>query len=314
MTTISPRPGRVKGPLRLDAAPCALDTAGWVHAPPDPHRLEGPRDILVPAAVARRLNQGYGIGATGSYRPWLLKHHVPSTGRRRTLRGVRVERIHHLLSDLEYRAFLLLESHPRVLDIREQYPLIDVRLIQAIAACLGIRAPTFLARNTRQRPPYLPTLDLLVTLTDRSTLLAISVKPAAQLTRQRVAELQELERQYCHHHGVAWRIITDRDLAAYGYRCHTLHWCRVDAVLDPSHRVTECEYERYLYSILKYRLDSGTPLRDVLLSAAATCTLSEPQAVSLARHAIWHGHLPLDLSRRVGLLYPLPWASSAGND
>ena len=36
----------------------------------------------------------------------------------------RTKRIHHLLSDLEFAAFLLLDNNPSVTDIREQFPLI----------------------------------------------------------------------------------------------------------------------------------------------------------------------------------------------
>ncbi|GEM_PF-193688 len=310
MITIAPRPGSVKGASCPAPAKDPDPTSEWVYAPLDPHRLEGPRPILVPPDVARHLAKGHGVGAKKEYRPWLLKHHVPSSGRRRTLRGVRTGRIHHLLSDLEYRTFLLLESHPGVADVREQYPLIDVRLVRAIAKHLGIRCPAFLGKKSRGRPPYVPTVDFLVTLRDgqRERQLALSVKPAAQLARPRVAELQEIDRQYCHHHGVAWRVVTDRDLAAHGYRCQTLHWCRIDAVLDPSRRISERGYERFLNAILDYRADTTTPFRRVILSVARTCSLPEAQAVSLARHAIWHGHLPLNLSRRVGLPYPLPWA------
>lgn len=49
---------------------------------------------------------------------------VPSMGCSHKIPGVKVERIHHLLSDLERAYLLVCEFSEDVVDIREQYPLL----------------------------------------------------------------------------------------------------------------------------------------------------------------------------------------------
>ena len=66
--------------------------------------------------------EGRGEGELAAYKPWLTVGDVPSRGRVRQVFSAKTGRTHHLLSDNEWRAFLMLEWAADVEDIREQYP------------------------------------------------------------------------------------------------------------------------------------------------------------------------------------------------
>lgn len=51
--------------------------------------------------------------------PWLRVLDVPSHGRSRKVHGVKIDSLHHPLSDLEYGYLLVAEFSSEVLDIRE---------------------------------------------------------------------------------------------------------------------------------------------------------------------------------------------------
>ena len=75
------------------------------------------------AKIARFLKEGRGAGRGPSYKPWLTIQDVPSHGRSHRFVGRVTGRLHHLLSDLEYRTLLIYDWSRIVTDIREQFPL-----------------------------------------------------------------------------------------------------------------------------------------------------------------------------------------------
>jgi|ERR1700737_3537495 hypothetical protein len=90
--------------------------------------------------IAKFMREGRGLGTGASYTPWLNVSDIPSLGRSHRLFWPVTGRAHHLLSDLEYYAFLRKCYDDSTLDIREQFPLPRQETLK-IAAELGVRHP-----------------------------------------------------------------------------------------------------------------------------------------------------------------------------
>ena len=105
------------------------------------------RRIKMQADVDRYVKQGLGQGERESYQPWLRVQDVPSRGRSHKVLGSIVDRVYHLLSDLEYAFWLQLDFSEHVVDIREQFPLFPVPALQAIASSKGIKYPVYLGTD-----------------------------------------------------------------------------------------------------------------------------------------------------------------------
>ena len=88
----------------------------------------------------RYLKEGRGQGEGAAYKPWICIQDFPSLGVCARPLGIKTGRVHHLLSRNEEFYFILLDTDPDVLDIREQFPL---RLTETLrlAESLGIRHP-----------------------------------------------------------------------------------------------------------------------------------------------------------------------------
>ena len=100
------------------------------------------RSFKTQSDIDRHIEKGFGQGTQELYVPWLRVQGVPSHGRSRKVHGVKVDRLHHLLSDLEYGYLLVAEFSPDVLDIREQFPILpQSSAVQSIAHALNIRYP-----------------------------------------------------------------------------------------------------------------------------------------------------------------------------
>ena len=105
------------------------------------------------AKFERYLKEGRGQGTGKDYVPWLKIQDFPSQGRSHRIPGWKTNRVHHLLSDLEKRTFYLFEWSDAVIDIREQYPLLDLDLAMRIADEMNIKYP----EEPEHQAPYVLT-------------------------------------------------------------------------------------------------------------------------------------------------------------
>ncbi|WP_339437528.1 TnsA endonuclease N-terminal domain-containing protein [Pseudomonas sp. EL_65y_Pfl1_R32] len=159
--------------------------------------------------IERFLKEGRGQGEGVDYSPWLTIQDVPSSGRSTRALGSTTGRIHHLLSDIETRLFLILDRSSLVIDIREQFPL-PRHETQRIAAAMGVKHPL----EPKAGNDIVMTTDFLITMRRGSEtwLTARSVKPSSELDRKRVLEKQEIERRYWLEQNVSFHIVTENEL------------------------------------------------------------------------------------------------------
>lgn len=160
------------------------------------------------AKIARFLREGRGVGCGRDYKPWLTIQDVPSRGRSHRVVGRVTARIHHLLSDLEFRTLLIYDWSHIVTDIREQFPL-DRDDTRRIAAAMGVRHPA----DPRSGTDLVMTTDLVVdmALAGGPVTVARAVKPSADLDDPRTLEKLEIERRHWAGKGVDWGIVTERE-------------------------------------------------------------------------------------------------------
>ena len=154
----------------------------------------------------RLLTEGRGQGTMENYMPWITVHDLASKGVSSRIPGHTTGRIHHTLSSLETMFFYILDHSEKVLDIREQFPLLSVYETLRIAKNAGIRHP----RDNASRYPYVMTTDFLITTPEGLT--ARSIKHSSELSKARVREKLEIERRYWEEKGIEWRIVTENEI------------------------------------------------------------------------------------------------------
>lgn len=152
------------------------------------------------------IKEGRGTGHGKDYKPWLTVRDVPSQGRSHRVRGYHTGRTHHLLSDLELAAFFLLEWHPSVTDIREQFPLRFEDTLD-LAKKAGIRHPAVRGKTN------IMSTDFLVDTNSRSEpRMAIQVKTSSDLSVPRTIEKLQIEKLYWDQKEVSWYILTEKQV------------------------------------------------------------------------------------------------------
>jgi len=110
-----------------------------------------------------------------------------SRGNGHRIKGLKTKRIHHLLSNYERMVFIVLDLNPKIADIREQFPLLDIELARKISSELGIAYPT-------QSDNHILTSDFFVDFKDGHKEV-ITVKPISNINLRQL-ELFQVERSY----------------------------------------------------------------------------------------------------------------------
>jgi len=155
-----------------------------------------------------RLNDGRGQGRGKEYVPFIQANDnkVASEGWLTRTLGWKTRRIHHTLSKHEYQFLLVQEWADSVVDIREQYPLLPIKMTMEIADKLNIRHPHYKGDNV------IMSTDFMLSVINEDgeiTDFARTIKPVSRLTK-RTLELFEIERRYFLEMGVPWQMVFDK--------------------------------------------------------------------------------------------------------
>ena len=157
-----------------------------------------PRSTWTANVFHRRLNEGRGFGTGIDYIPFILIHDFASLGICSRVLSETVGRVHHLFSRNELAFFYILDFDDTVVDIREQFPLLDpdnphdLSGIVEMMEDFGIKYP----RDPKNRYPRVQTSDFMVTYKDGSHGV-FSIKESKAYGEERTRELQELELAQC---------------------------------------------------------------------------------------------------------------------
>lgn len=262
----------------------ACDAAGGQEV-----QLRG-RRFATEADLNRHISNGLGSGAGASYKPWLRVQDVPSIGHSRKVQGVKVDRIHHLLSNLENAAFLAFEFSEDVVDIREQFPLLPRTNAQSIANTLGIRYPSYFKTSL----PIVMTTDFLLTVREADgsyKQVACAVKYTKDLEDLRTVDKLQIEKEFWNSQGVEWSIVSEEQFTIN--LINNLGFLRKFASI-PRSLVQANLVEEFLRS-LKNCDGHEWKTSEALRRIASSLFISYQDAKQLYLHLIWVKRIKIDL-------------------
>lgn len=147
----------------------------------------------------RYIDESRGSGEGSTYKPWLTVYDLASHGRSHRPWSTKTNRVHHLLSDGEWKCFLAFEADPAVIDIREQFPLNRLQTYR-IAREFGYRPA-----RTVDGTPYVMTIDFLITRRVRETIQfePYTFKYSPETLTKRDLELPSVATEFFRRHGFA---------------------------------------------------------------------------------------------------------------
>ena len=239
-----------------------------------------------------RLLEGRGCGRGLNYKPWIKVHEFSNLGCSSRLKGIKVERGYQLMSKGELEYFVLLEWSDKVLDIREQYPLLPVEQTNLIAKKLGIRHP----KNNVTGEEYVMSTDFVITIKDGNMVkdIARTYKPSEFLKSERVIEKFMIEEEYWRIKGIDWGIVTEEQIPKtlaknLIFLRNTYYW---DKEINLSNDVIKRLKTKYISRLL----DCGTNLVEVANQFDIENHWQTGESLKLLGHLIIKKEIETDLN------------------
>lgn len=161
--------------------------------------------------IKRFIKEGRGQGTGPDYNPWLKVGDISSKGRSTRIYGHTTNRVHHLLSDLQLYYFYFLEYDDQVIDIREQYPLLDFHELQ-IPIDKELSKKLF---NQKTNVLQVFTVSFLVTRKGddgKPYYQARVIKASSELEKKATIERLELIRRYFDKKQIEFLIVTEKEI------------------------------------------------------------------------------------------------------
>lgn len=258
--------------------------------------------------IDRRLAEGRGQGRGHSYKPWLLIHDVPSLGLASRVKSPLNGRTYHLLSQLETDWLYAFHAMRNLVDVREQYPLLELDETLQIADGLGIPHPA----EPRTKEPCVVTTDFLLTFADgiREVDMAVAIKYSTDLSSPRTLEKLEIERVYWSARKITWRIWTEKELPRALVK--NMRWLHTHMDLPASGEFTAEEVKR-IRMMMEPAVDQGKrSLVEITKECDDRLGLHPGAALCVARHLIGTGEWLVDLTVELDPRKPIQFVGKGG--
>lgn len=243
------------------------------------------------AKFERYFNEGRGQGSGKDYQPWIKIQDFPSKGRVSRPPGWKTNREHHLFSDNEKRLFYVFEWSDMIVDIREQFPLLELDLVMSIADDMGINYP----KDSQSNTPYVLTTDFMLSVKQGEKIVqkARTFKLIKDLLPKSVAEKFELEKRYYAAKGIDWAIVTEKEIPKQ--LAENVEWIHTAYKLEESSDIN-VEELRNIAAILKSKLqESDVSINWITTALDKDMNIESGTSLYLFRHLIARKKIILDM-------------------
>lgn len=255
--------------------------------------MNWPSDLsLYPTYLHSRLRRGIGLGEGVTYKPWLTVRAVGSQGSSPNIMGIKIPRRFECLSSYETTYLYLLEREPEVLDIQEQFPILDLSATLRICSHLHVKH----TRRGRYPDPF--TIDFILTRERAKARItqARSIKTPADRAKPGVAQKLNVEYQWSNEIGLDWAVVeTDEftpDLLSSLRFIRRWFEDRFTPNSESAKRFSDAFNRGY---------EVGTPLSQLVDAAARRSRTKADVALSQFQFCAWSNRIRLDVRRPVGL-------------
>ncbi|MGG7162975.1 TnsA endonuclease N-terminal domain-containing protein [Clostridium ihumii] len=248
--------------------------------------------------IDEMIKEGYGTGVGSEYKPWIKIQDVPSLGRVTRLKGIKTNRQHELLSDMERNYFYLLEYSDRVIDIREQYPLLPIEDTISIADELGINHP----QNPKTSEYVVMTTDFFITISTNDTIktVARTIKSKDDLLDKRIIQKFEIERVFWEKREIEWGIVTEEEIdKTIAHNISFIQGYKDIRNVDSFREMEVIEIKDLIYEFIKRIVDDKRSMRLICLEFDNDMNLEKGSGLSIFKYLIINKIVEIDISKKI---------------
>jgi hypothetical protein len=255
--------------------------------------------------IEKMLKEGRGQGIGPEYKPWIKIQDVPSLGRATRLKGIKTQRQHEFLSDMERNYFYILEYADEVVDIREQFPLLPLEETLSIADELGLEHP----KNHETGEYIVMTTDFFITKASNNEVIQVArtIKAKDELMNKRVVEKFEIERVYWQRKNISWAIVTENEINKdIANNVSFTHSYKDITELDCFKNIEHLELMDLICEFVKRIIDSDMSMRAICSSFDKDMALEKGSGLSIFKHLIINKVIEIDITKKINVNEVIP--------
>ncbi|MFD1173946.1 TnsA endonuclease C-terminal domain-containing protein [Oceanobacillus picturae] len=250
------------------------------------------------STIKRFLKEGRGQGEGATYKPWLQVQDIASQGRSTRIYSHKSQRVTHLLSDLQLYYWYLLEFDEMVLDVREQYPLLDFHEMN-IPVDQELEKKLF---NKKTNVPHILIVSFMVTRIDQngdSYYEARVIKSSNDLAKKATISRLELLRRYFKKKQIGFGIVTEKDISKQLAR--NIGWV-LTAYDIQDYPKLEANFSFLRKDLIDYLSDQSDSFQRIFQRIEKTYQLDEGLGLILFKHLVATKQIKMDLNLKIDLL------------
>ncbi|UIF90068.1 TnsA endonuclease N-terminal domain-containing protein [Cupriavidus sp. UYPR2.512] len=252
-----------------------------------------------PPYLRTRIKQHRGVGSGVAYKPWLTVPEVPSKGSSTVTPGILIRRKYHLLSLLEVAYFYIRERDSDVVDIQEQWPILDISATEALCVKYGARHPN------RGIYPEPITIDFVITRQSSSGKLysAHSIKTKKDRDDPDVKRRLAVEYEWCSKNGIPWWVVDTSlfDPSKDSTVLDTLTFMRAWFL----NRYTPIAEIKHYVSAFHEAYDSAITLNEITKIISRRLSISTQLSQDTFRYCAWYKIITVSLLHSLQLNMPV---------
>jgi hypothetical protein len=255
--------------------------------------------------IEKMIIEGRGSGVGKEYLPWIRIQDVASTGRVTRVKGIKTDRQHELLSDMERNYFYFLEFSDEVVDIREQYPLLPLEDTLAIAMELGITHP----KDPKTNEPVVMTTDFLVTVEHNGEYFeaARTIKSKDDLLNRRINEKFEIERIYWARKEIDWGIVTDEQIdKTIAHNISFIQGYKDITEIDCFEGIDNLELKDLIYEFMRRVVDDKRSIRKICSEFDSDMELGKGSGLSIFKYLVINKIIKIDITQEIDVNKHIP--------
>ena len=239
-----------------------------------------------------KLLQKRGTGTGKEYKPWFFVSEVSSRGQKNRVLGTKTGRIHTCLSELERDYCYILDFSDKVIDIREQFPLLPLSKTVKIAKDLGLRHGSDNSGN-----PLIMSTDFLITL-NSGEIVARTLKYQSELNEKANSIMPKfrIEEEYYKELGINWQIVREIDFDRVKARnigaCYGFKDLRYQGEIFKEY----ASYKNHVLEMYNRLMESNNkPLKNLLSNYEKDTNLDQGIAINIIKHMLFHKMITIDM-------------------
>ena len=255
--------------------------------------------------IEKMIIEGRGSRAGKEYLPWIRIQDVASTGRVTRVKGIKTDRQHELLSDMERNYFYFLEFSDEVVDIREQYPLLPLEDTLAIAMELGITHP----KDPKTNEPIVMTTDFLITVEHNGEYFeaARTIKSKDDLLNRRINEKFEIERIYWAKKEIDWGIVTDEQIdKTIAHNISFIQGYKDMTAIDCFEGIDNLELKDLIYEFMRRVVDDKRSIRKICSEFDSDMELGKGSGLSIFKYLVINKIIKIDITQEIDVNKHIP--------